>query len=124
MPTILFVEFELFFAAIKKELHSYFKNFYKVFLLTVLSVFNISTWSLVISLTGILSRKNASLLAKLKGKFIKYLFNFNSFNKKINISLKLRMSGPPTSIIWPSLNFLFMQPIIIWTKSDTSIGWK
>ena len=79
----------------------------------MLSVFNISTWSLVISLTGTLSRKNASLLAKLKGKFIKYLFNFNSFNKKINISLKLRMSGPPTSIICPFLNFLFMLPIII-----------
>ena len=89
-----------------------------------MSVFNISTWSLVINFTGSLSKKKAALLAKLKGKFKKYLFNSISFNKKINISLKLRMSGPPTSKIWPFLNCLFIQATMILTKSDTNIGWN
>ena len=90
----------------------------------MLFVFNISTWSIVINLNGSLSIKNANLLAKLKGRLIKYLFKFSSFNKKINISLKLKVSGPPTSKIWPLLNCFLIQLTMISAKSDTRIGWN
>ena len=87
-------------------------------------LFSISTWSLVSSFFGSFSRKNANLLATLKGRFKKYLLISNSFKIKVNISLKVRISGPPTSKTCPLLNFLLTQLTIIFIKSETKIGWN
>ena len=48
----------------------------------------------------------------------------SSLTIKLNISLKLNISSPPISIIWPFLKEKFKHLEIISTTSVTRIGWN